>query len=74
MRYFFDILTGNTVQHDFQGRVFATLEHAHSLAELIALDMECSDLGKDAFEVVVRDAKGSLLFSVNMRPPDLIAA
>jgi uncharacterized protein DUF6894 len=74
MRYFFDIVTAASVLHDFQGRTFATPEPAHSLAELIALDMECSDFGHDVTEVAVRDVKGDLLFSVHVRPRDLLAA
>ena len=82
MRYFFDIVTTASVLHDFQGRTFATPEPARAPptaapatpAELIALDMECSDFGDDVTEVAVRDVKGDLLFSVNVRPRDLIAA
>jgi hypothetical protein len=71
MRYFFDVVTTATVQLDFQGRTFATPEPAHDLAEMIALDIECSDA--EATEVVVRDIKGGRLFSVNVRPSDLVA-
>jgi hypothetical protein len=48
---------------------------AREMAELIALDIECTD-GDDfaGAEVQVRDIGGQKLFSVPVREPELIAA
>jgi hypothetical protein len=73
-RYFFDIVTSASVDHDFHGRSLAKPEDALYLAELIALDLECSDKVWIATEVVARDVKGTRLYSVSVRHPDLIAA
>jgi hypothetical protein len=74
--YFFDIVTSDSVQHDFHGRRLAKPEDAHHLAEMIALDVECCNGDKDwiATEVVVRDMRGAKLYSVSVRPPDLVDA
>jgi hypothetical protein len=72
--YFFDIVTSACVEYDFHGHSLATPDDARDLAELIALDLECSDKVWIATEVVVRDVKGARLHSVNIRHPDLIAA
>jgi hypothetical protein len=63
------------VQYDFRGRDFSDAEQAKQLAELIALDVECSD-GDDVsgLEVQVRDITGRHLFSVPIREPELVAA
>ncbi|MEA2979130.1 MAG: hypothetical protein QOF09_953 [Alphaproteobacteria bacterium] len=73
-RYFFDIVTSACVEHDFHGRSLAKPKDALYLAELIALDLECSDKVWIAAEIVVRDVKGVRLYSVSVRHPDLIAA
>jgi hypothetical protein len=73
-RYFFDIVTSACVEHDFHGRSLAKPKDALYLAELIALDLECSDKVWIATEIVVRDVKGVRLYSVSVRHPDLIAA
>ena len=42
-RFFFDVSFKTHVLYDYQGRDFAAAEQARELAELIALDLECSD-------------------------------
>jgi hypothetical protein len=74
-RYFFDVSTKSHVQYDYRGRDFSNSDQARQLAELIALDVECTE-GDElvATEVQVRDIKGRHLFSVAVREPELIAA
>ena len=70
--YFFDVVTPNYVQHDFHGRKLNVPDDAIQLAELIALDIECSTQDWIDMQVVVRDAEGSRLHAVNVRRPDMI--
>jgi hypothetical protein len=74
-RYFFDVANESYVQYDFRGREFEKPEQAHELAELIALDVECTD-GDDVArgEVQVCNVSGVRLFSIPIREPELIAA
>jgi hypothetical protein len=74
-RFFFDVSFNSHVHYDYQGRDFAQPEQARELAELIALDLECSsDNEAPGTEVQVRNIKGTCLFSVPIRQPDRIAA
>lgn len=74
-RFFFDVSQNSRIQYDFQGRDFAQLEQAQELAELIALDLECSDDGEWAgSEVQVRNVGGTCLFSVPIREIETAAA
>jgi hypothetical protein len=73
-KYFFDIVTSSCVQHDFHGRTLPKSDDALELAEMIALDLECSDKVWIATEVEVRNVAGTRLYSVSVRHPDLIAA
>jgi hypothetical protein len=73
-RFFFDVSFKTHVRYDYQGRDFAQQEQARELAELIALDFECSDNDSAGGEVQVRNIKGACLFSVPIRQPELIAA
>jgi len=74
-RFFFDVSFQNHVHYDYQGRDFAQPEQARELAELIALDLECSsDIDTPGTEVQVRNIKGTCLFSVPIRQPERIAA
>jgi hypothetical protein len=66
--YFFDIVADGTVEHDFHGHRLHKQEEAHEMAELIALDIECTGVDRKATEVVVRDINGTILFSVRVRP------
>jgi hypothetical protein len=74
-RYFFDVANESYVQYDFRGREFEKPEQARELAELIALDVECTD-GDDVArgEVQVCNVSGVRLFSIPIREPELIAA
>lgn len=73
-RFFFDVSFKTHVRYDYQGRDFAQPEQARELAELIALDFECSDVETPGAEVQVRNITGTCLFSVPIRQPELIAA
>jgi hypothetical protein len=74
-RLFFDVANAAYVLYDYHGREFEKLEAARELAELIALDLECSDANNSAgLEVQVRDVRGAQLFSIPVREPELIAA
>jgi hypothetical protein len=74
-RFFFDVAQNSLIQYDFQGRDFAQLEHARELAELIALDLECSDDGEWAgSEVQVRNVRGTCLFSIPIRELEMVTA
>ena len=42
-RYFFDVAARTYVQYDYHGREIHKPEQARELAELIALDIECTD-------------------------------
>jgi hypothetical protein len=73
-RFFFDVSFKTHVHYDYRGRDFAQPEQARELAELIALDFECSDSDAPGAEVQVRNVTGTCLFSVPIRQPELIAA
>ena len=67
-RFFFDVAMQTSVSYDFRGKDFATTEEARELAELIALDIECtSENNMTAFEVQVRNITGDHLFNVPVR-------
>ena len=74
-RYFFDVLVKSTVRFDFRGRDLERIDQVREIAELIALDIECTD-GEElvAVEVQVRNIGGQKLFSVPVQLPSLIAA
>jgi len=72
-RFFFDISHPTHVLYDYQGRDFEKPEHAHELAELIAIDLHCSDAdGWAGSEVKVRNINGNCLISIPVR--NLVAA
>ena len=74
-RFFFDISHNSSIRYDYQGRDFARLEQAREFAELIALDLECSDDGEwVGSEVQVRNIGGSCLFSIPIREIEAVAA
>ena len=74
-RYFFDVTANAHVQYDYRGREFWKPEDARELAELIALDLECSNEGDwKGAEVRVHNVRGDRLFSVAIREPELAAA
>jgi hypothetical protein len=74
-RYFFDVRAGTRIEYDYRGREFDHLDKAKEMAELIALDIGCSDSESTSFdEVQVRNVAGRRLFSLPMPPLDTIAA
>lgn len=74
-RFFFDVSSKSHIRYDYQGREFAQPEQARELAELIALDFECSDDGDCAgMEVQVRNISGTCLFTIPVRSPNALAA
>jgi hypothetical protein len=75
IRYFFDVAAKSYVQYDYRGRDLERFEQAREMAELIALDIECTE-GEElaGAEVQVRNIGGQKLFSVPVRLPELIAA
>jgi hypothetical protein len=74
-RFFFDVSSTTRRQLDFRGREFAGPEQARELAELIALDLECSDDGSWAgSEVQVRNVIGVCLFTIPIRASETMAA
>jgi hypothetical protein len=74
-RFFFDVSYKTHVQYDYQGRDFPGAEQARELAELIALDLGCSEDNNSAgSEVQVRNIGGTCLFSVPIRQAEPIAA
>ena len=67
-RFFFDVAIQSAIQYDFRGKDLATAEEARELAELIALDIECTaENNVTAFEVQVRNITGDSLFNVPVR-------
>jgi len=74
-RFFFDVQSKSHIAYDYQGRDLAGPEQARELAELIALDLECSDNGEWAgIAVQVRNILGTCLFSIPVRQPERVAA
>lgn len=62
--FFFDIRSSERLHHDFRGR-FLVNDDARQMAELIALDLECSDTDDwTGAAVEVRDVRGGILCSV----------
>jgi hypothetical protein len=73
-RYFFDVCARGSIEHDYKGRDFPSLEHAQQMAELIAMDLGCSRVdGSLGMEVQVRTASGCLLGSVPVQLIDALA-
>jgi hypothetical protein len=73
-RFFFDVATKTYVQYDYRGREFSDSDAARGYAELVALDMGCTDDHDRATEVQVRNIAGEQLFSVPIPQSNLIAA
>jgi hypothetical protein len=64
-RLFFDLVGPDDRSFDFHGRYFRDPKDAHEHAQLLSLDLSCTDIEKwHHAEVQVRDAFGSRLFSV----------
>ena len=73
-RFFFDVASKTYVQYDYRGREFSDPDQIRSFAELLALDMGCTDDQDRAVEVQVRNVHGEQLFSIPILQPSLIAA
>jgi len=73
-RFFFDVAAKTYVQYDYRGREFSDPAEVRSFAELLALDMGCTDGQDRAIEVQVRDVRGAQLFAVPILQPNLVAA
>ena len=67
-RYFFDIVRDASCAHDFHGCYLRSIDEARDMADSVSLDLACSE--KDeciGSEVQVRDVKGALIYSVQVR-------
>ena len=73
-RFFFDVASKIYVQYDYRGREFSDPGEVRGFAELLALDMGCTDDQDRAVEVQVRNIHGKQLFSIPIPQPNLIAA
>jgi len=73
-RFFFDVAAKTYIQYDYRGREFSDPNEARSFAELLALDMGCTDDQDRAAEVQVRNVRGEQLFAVPIPQSNLIAA
>ena len=73
-RFFFDVASKTYVQYDYRGREFSNQDEVRSFAELLALDMGCTDEQDRAAEVQVRNVGGEQLFSVPILQSNQIAA
>ena len=71
MRLFFDVIKQQLPCYDFHGRDFSRTEEAAQIAELIAVDLGCSETDDWVGSVVtVRNSTGETLYAV----PVLMAA
>ena len=73
-RFFFDVAVKTYVQYDYRGREFSDPAEIRSFAELLALDMGCTDDQDRPTEVQVRNIRGEQLFAVPILQPTLTAA
>ena len=74
-RYFFDVVSAQDSEFDFNGREFLALEKAIEFAKLIALDLEIMEDGeREGSTVLVRDPQGLSYFSAEVQPSELLAA
>ena len=70
-RLFFDVVNTRSRSYDYSGRNFSRQEDAANVAELIAMDLGCSEMSDwIGSHVQVRNVAGDTLFSV----PVVIAA
>jgi hypothetical protein len=67
-RYFFDRVTSQHSQYDYQGKMLDNPERARQHAELLAMDLGMEpDEGWSGWSVNVRNPEGLQLFSVPVR-------
>jgi len=68
-RYFFDFRGIASNSYDYHGRYFRSAQDARDAAELIALDLSCSDMDRwVGSKINVCDAIGTTLFSIPVLP------
>jgi hypothetical protein len=64
MRLFFDVIKQQCPRYDFHGRDFSRTEEAAQMAELIAVDLGCSETDNWVGSVVtVRNSTGETLYT-----------
>lgn len=74
-RYFFDVNTKNSIRYDYSGCLFPCVDGVHEMAELVAIDVACTEVDQSVvMEVHVRDAAGQKLFAIPVRLKDALAA
>jgi hypothetical protein len=74
-KYFFDVTEQATVRYDYSGRFLPSLDKARELAELIAMDLGCRESEKvPGTFVLVHDAIGQQLFTIEVQPLTCLAA
>ena len=67
--YFFDRVSRQRSEYDFNGQTLASPDAARQFAELIAIDLEVSEEGNwSGWAINVRDASGKQFFSVSVSP------
>ena len=65
IRFFFDVVSTQSRRYDYHGRNFSRQEDAANVAELIAMDLGCSETDDwIGSHVHVRNVAGDTLFSV----------
>jgi hypothetical protein len=75
MRYFFDVKSKSSVEHDHTGRDLPGPQQAQELAELIATDLSCTRSNElMAMEVQILTSDGVLISSVPVKLTDAVAA
>jgi hypothetical protein len=67
--FFFDLLGTTSSSYDYHGRHLGSPYEARDLAEMMALDLSCSET-EDwvGSKIKVRDAAGTTLFSIPVLP------
>jgi hypothetical protein len=74
-KYFFDLITMESVHYDYSGQRFNSVERAREQAILIAMDLGCSQSeSPPSLQVQVRDVVGRLLFAVPAPLTESLAA
>ena len=68
--YFFDRISRERSEYDFNGKALPSPEAARQLAELIAMDLGVSEEGNwSSWAISVRDVFGKQIFSVPVYQP-----
>jgi len=68
-RYFFDLNKTTSSSYDYHGRHFHDAREARDLAEIMALDLSCSETEDWMGSIVkVCDPAGKILFSIPVPP------